>query len=79
LKGYIGEDGKYHRGEKALGHDVSSIHKEWSHDLERKKFGREIIQPHKNGQPNPAFVKAYPEESKEYFSPEQIKRGEREI
>lgn len=82
--GYIDEQGKYHRGEtKPLGHDVNPTYKEWSHDLQRKEYSMEIIQPHKNGKPNPDFVKAYidaePEVVKNYFTEEQIKQAEREL
>jgi hypothetical protein len=77
--GFIGEDGKYQKGKKNLGHDVSSMHKDWRHSMERKKFSREIIQPYKNGKPNPKFVRAYEETSKEYFNEQQIRSAEREL
>lgn len=78
--GYIDASGKYHRGEdKAMGHDLNPMHKQWRHDEERKRYAREITQPHKYGKPNPDFIRSYPEESKDYFTEEEIKRGEREI
>ena len=77
--GYIDANGKYHRGEtNSLAHDVSSMHKDWRHSLERKQFSREIIQPHKNGKPNPDFIRAYPKYSKKYWSQEQIDNTLRE-
>lgn len=78
--GYIGIDGKYHRGaDKAMGYDVNPTHKEWRHDMERKQFSREIIQPHKNGRPNPDFIRSYPEYSKKYWSQEVIDNTLREL
>lgn len=78
--GYIDGNGKYHRGEDAaMGHNVNSMHKQWRHDGERRKYSREIVQPRINGQPNPEFVRSYPEESKEYFTPEQIRKAERQL
>jgi len=78
--GYIGSDGKYHRGEdKPMGFDVNPTHKEWRHDMERKQFSKEIIQPYKDSKANPEFIKNYPEESKKYFSEDVIKRIEREL
>lgn len=78
--GYIDSQGVYHRGEdKAMGFDVNPTHKEWRHDLERKQFAKEIIQPYKNGKANPEFIKYYPEESKKYFSEDVIERISREL
>lgn len=78
--GHIDSKGRYIRGvDVKMGHDVSPQYKGWSHDLQRKEFSREIIQPHVKGKPNPKFIQAYPEYSKKYFTDEQIKSGEREI
>jgi len=78
--GYIGTDGKYHRGEdKAMGFDVNSTHKEYRHDMERKEFAKEIIQPYKNGKANSEFIKTYPEQSKKYFGKGVIERAQREL
>jgi len=78
--GYIGKDGKYHRGEdNKMPFDVNPTYKEWSHDMGRKEYSREIIQPHKNGKPNKAFVEAYPDYSKEYWDQETIDRTLRSI
>lgn len=77
--GYIDEHGKYHRGEsKKMGWDVNPNHKSWSHDMQRREFAAEIIQPHKNGKPNPKFIKAHPETAKEYWSQEVIDKALRE-
>jgi hypothetical protein len=78
--GYIGTDGKYHKGEdKSMGFDVNPTHKEYRHDMERKQFAKEIIQPYKDGKANPEFIKAYPEESKEYFSESVIEKAGRQL
>jgi hypothetical protein len=77
--GHIDEFGKYRSGKSDTLNDVSSTYKEYSHDLGRKEYAKEIIQPHKNGLPNPQFVKAYRNDPvlKEYFSQEQIDQTER--
>lgn len=78
--GYIDTNGQYIRGEdKAMGFDVNPTHKEWRHDMERKKFAKEIIQPYKNGKPNRDFIDNYPEESHKYFSQDVIERVRREL
>jgi hypothetical protein len=41
---------------------------------EDSKTGKDILQPWENGtNPNPKFIKAYPQESKNYFTKEQLK------
>lgn len=44
---------------------------------QRDAHGRDLIQPFigkKGDQPNPDFVKAYPDKAKDYFTPEQLKK-----
>jgi hypothetical protein len=78
--GYIDATGKYVKGkDRPLTHDVNPLYKEYSHDMGRKEFAKEIIQPHKDGKPNPEFVRNYPDVSKEYWSQEQIDQAERNI
>ena len=78
--GYIGQDGKYHRGEdKKMAYDVSSTFKEYSHEIGRKEFAAEITQPHVNGKPNKKFIEVYPEIAKEYWSQKIIDETLREI
>jgi hypothetical protein len=78
--GYIGADGKYHRGDdKKMAYDVNSTFKEYSHEIGRKEFSKEIIQPHVNGKPNPAFIEAYPEYSRKYWNQAQIDKALREL
>jgi hypothetical protein len=77
--GHIGSDGKYHRGEdQKMAYDVNITHKEYEHDMGRKEFARDIIQPHVNGKPNVEFIHAYPEYSKKYWSQEVIDKTLRE-
>lgn len=78
--GYIDDRGIYHHGEtKPLSHDVNSQFRSWSHDNQRKRFGRDIIQPYVGNNPNPEFIRSYPEEAKRYFSLDQIKQAERNL
>ncbi len=79
--GFIDEFGKYIPGRKPdIPLDVSSTYKEYTHDLGRKEYAKEIIQPHKNGLPNPEFIKSYRDDPilKEYFTQEQIDEAERQ-
>lgn len=78
--GYIDAQGHYIRGDdKPMGYDINPTHKEWRHDLERKIYSKDIIQPYKNGKPNKEFIDNYPEESKEYFTPDTIEKLRREL
>lgn len=78
--GYIDAKGIYHRGEdKSMGFDVNPTHKEWRHDMERKQFAKEIIQPYKDGKANSDFIRNYPEESKKYFGQGVIDKAMREL
>ncbi len=80
--GYIDERGKYQKGKKKpLAHDVNPTYKQWHGDLERKQYSKEIIQPHKNGKPNPDFVRAYRDDDvlKEYLTIDQIDKIERDM
>lgn len=78
--GYIDQNGRYIRGvDKSLGHDINPTYKEYSHEIGRKEYAKEIIQPHAGGKPNPEFVRNYPEVSKEYWSQEQIDQAERKL
>lgn len=41
---------------------------------QREEKAKDIIQPWENGSnPNPKFIKAYPQESKNYFTKDQLK------
>lgn len=67
--GYIGSDGKYHRGRQPHVNADSSLYKVWSHDKQRREHARDIIQPYlPDGSLNPEFRMEYPEESKDYHS-----------
>ena len=67
--GYI-LDGVYHRGDapmEKLKSRQQSTYKQHDQNRQRKDFAKEILQPHtRDGKPNPDFIAAYNEESKEY-------------
>ena len=68
--GYIDSDGKYRKetpDPSQLKTDHSVTEKEWSHDRQREYHRKDMLQPYKNGQPNPAFIEQYPQESKETY------------
>lgn len=47
--------------------DTESItYKAYNHDKQRREHQRDLIQPYKNGKPNPEFLEQYPEEAKQY-------------
>lgn len=54
--------------------EVNSTYKNWRINEEREVYRKDIIQAHKNGKPNPDFIRAYPEESKNYFSEGDINK-----
>lgn len=77
--GYI-LNGKYYKASEPI--EATAIRQQpllKSYELDRSKerFRRDFIQPRTNGRPNPDFVKAYPEESKRYFSQEELNEMER--
>jgi hypothetical protein len=53
---------------------TNSTYKNWRINEEREIHRRDITQAYKNNKPNPEFIRNYPEESKQYFSEEDIKR-----
>lgn len=65
-------DGKYYADKSAAdvkrrSPAISRQHDVYRRSAEYQKFDRELIQPRlANGEPNPEFVKHYPEESKQY-------------
>jgi hypothetical protein len=66
--GYIGADGKYHKGDtlKSVPEATSTQYKAWSHDRQRAEHQYDLIPPRKNGRMNPDFMEAYPEQYEEY-------------
>ena len=77
--GYIDEHGNYVPGDdKPMPNERSGMYKQYSHEFGRKEFSGEIIQPHKNGKPNRAFIEVYPEYSHQYWSQEEIDKALRE-
>jgi hypothetical protein len=54
---------------------ILNISKQHRIQEQRDKHGRDILQPYAPGKdmnPNPDFVKAYPDKAKDYFSDEQL-------
>jgi hypothetical protein len=51
---------------------VSSQLKGWSMDDQRATHAADILQAHKRGKPSGEFIRQYPEESKRFFSEQQI-------
>lgn len=66
--GYV-LDGKYYSGDipKSSVKANNSMLKQWSHDEQRFKHRKELIQPYlPNGQPNPEFIDNFESEAFEY-------------
>lgn len=54
---------------------VASGHAQWSRRRDREDNARDLIQPYdRRGNPNRDFIREYPEQSKEMFSEEELKR-----
>lgn len=69
--GYIDGFGQYHTGNIPLHEAVprpTSVWKQSNHDDQRANHQADLVQPYlRNGEPNPAFIELYPDESKETF------------
>ena len=66
------KDGKFYKGNLKTQHLESSTYKGWSHQSQRDNHRKDMIQPYKEGRPNPEFVSEYREQSKEYgFIPKE--------
>lgn len=71
--GYI-INGKYYPADKndEQGSRVPAVqldnitYRAYDHDRQREEHRRDLIQPYKNGAPNPEFVEQYPEEAQNY-------------
>ncbi|SRR5258708_1915207 len=44
-------------------------------DEDRRVHAKDILQPHRYGEPSREFIEAYPKESKRYFTPEERKKA----
>lgn len=68
--GYI-LNGKFHKGEPDVDKLMprpTSTHKQAGHDNQRMDHKADLVQPYlPNGNPNPAFIELYPEESQETY------------
>lgn len=78
--GYI-LNGKYIRTSdipaEAVNPRQQPLLKAYEMDRAVEQFRRDFTQPRINGKPNPAFVKAYPEESRQYFTEDELREMER--
>jgi hypothetical protein len=79
--GYVNSRGDYVKGTyKPEGNEMSSQAKAYSHMMQRKVFGADIVQPHVNGQPNREFIEVYRGEvADKYFTREQIDKADRQL
>lgn len=69
--GYV-LNGKYHEGTPpdfaAMVPQKTSVWKQSDHDRQRRDNKRDLVQPYlRNGQPNPEFIEAFPQESQETY------------
>lgn len=46
---------------------------QYARDKDRREYEGDILQPWHNGKANPEFIRHYKEESKEYFSEQELK------
>ncbi len=65
--GYINK-GKYYTGDaKPELPSTNATFKGWDHDQQRQDHKWELVQPWtRQGEPNPEFTEAFPEEAKQY-------------
>jgi hypothetical protein len=65
--GFIGADGKFYSGQATLASLVpqkTSVWKHADHDRQRREHRGDLVRPFlSNGEPNPAFIELYPQES----------------
>lgn len=67
--GWIDKHGVYHKGKvdpKDLIDIEQSTYKDANHDKQRREHRRDLIQPYKDGKPNPEFIDVYRDESIQY-------------
>lgn len=68
-------NGKYYPDDaKKQPAEMNSQFKAWNFDTQRRIHARDIIQMYKNGNPNPDFIREYPEESSKVFTESQIRQ-----
>lgn len=68
-------NGKYIKDGKPAEASVSEGLKSYNLDMQRRDHAKDILQRFKGGKVNPEFVRAYPEESKQYFSEQEIREA----
>lgn len=82
---YIDAAGKYHKDSPTMQSVVPQATSVWrnsDHDRQRADHQWELIQPYlRNGEINPAFLEAYPDECREMYgllpTDEEIMKGQR--
>lgn len=69
--GYIDASGQYHRENATMDAALpqrTSVWKQADHDRQRADHAAELVQPRlSNGQPNPEFIRLYPDEAKNTY------------
>lgn len=69
--GYIDANGVYHHENVTMAEVVprkTSVWKEADHDRQRADHAAELVQPRlSNGQPNPEFIRLYPDEARDTY------------
>jgi hypothetical protein len=82
---YIDQAGKYHKDSPTMQTVMpqsTSVWKNSDHDRQRADHAWELVQPYlRNGEVNPEFLTAYPDESREMYgllpTEEQLAKGQR--
>lgn len=83
--GFIDSTGKYYKDSPTMQTVVpqaTSVWKNSDHDRQRADHAWELVQPYlRNGEVNPEFLTAYPDESREMYellpTEEQLAKGQR--
>lgn len=71
--GYI-KNGVYHKDDAKAPVKIGMLYKHSEHEDQRLRHQKDLLQPYIGDNPNPAFIRAYPEQSKRYFTDEQIRK-----
>jgi hypothetical protein len=70
--GYI-RNGIYYKDDVKEPIKVGSLYKHSEHEDQRLRHQKDLLQPYNGDKPNGDFIRAYPEQSKRYFTDEQIR------
>ena len=66
------KNGKFYKGSAPKGVNINSQYKAYRQDQDRLDHAKDIIQPYKGNNPNPEFIREYPDNAKRYFNQQQI-------